>query len=132
MDQAGGARRRRSQVVSLSVTGVLIATSLTACGSGGPDDSGGEDARDYRGVCVDEQTQQRVDDDECEDGRVGAGTGWLFFAAGARVAGIGQRVSGGVRTPPASATVVRGGVPAAGATISRGGLGGGSDAGVGG
>ena len=123
MDQGRPPRRRRSRVVSLSVSGVLVATSLAACGSQ-------DDAEEYRGVCVDQETQQRVDDDECDDDR--PGFGWIFFGAGARAVGIGQRVSGGVTSLPANARAVRGGVPADGATISRGGLGGGGDSSVGG
>jgi hypothetical protein len=130
VEQGGPARRRRSRVVSLSVSSVLVATSLAACGSGEP---GAGDGQEYRGICVDEDTRQRVDDDECDDSHPRPGLGWVFFAAGSRVAGIGQRVSGGVTRPPARAAVVRGGVPGQGATISRGGLGGsGGDTGVGG
>ncbi|MGI4893792.1 MAG: hypothetical protein ACRYF3_01610 [Janthinobacterium lividum] len=123
VDQGVVARRRRSLLVSVSVSGVLVATSMAACGST-------DDAEEYRGVCVDQATQQRVVDEECRAGH--GGFGWLYFAAGARAAGIGQRVSGGVGTPPAQARAVPGGVPSAGATISRGGLGGGSDSSVGG
>ncbi|GAB7192853.1 hypothetical protein NUM3379_35620 [Kineococcus sp. NUM-3379] len=117
-------------MVTLSVTGVLVATSLAACG-----DSEEEDP-DYAAVCVDEETQERVDDDRCDDdddrgGYVG-GFGWFFFSRGSFAPAIGQRVSGGTMMPPGNAKVVRGGVPAKGATISRGGLGGGSGDSVGG
>ncbi|WP_432571886.1 tRNA-dihydrouridine synthase [Kineococcus sp. SYSU DK005] len=128
MGSEGPVRRRRSRAVSLGLTGVLAAGGLAACGSG--DDDGEED---YRGVCVDERTQQRVDDDECDDDGVRAGGfGWYYLPLGARAVGLGQRVSGGTARPPARAAVVRGGVPADGGTIARGGLGGGSDSSVGG
>ncbi|GAA0292364.1 hypothetical protein GCM10009528_06580 [Kineococcus aurantiacus] len=104
---------------------MLAATSLAACGS--------DDAQEYRGVCVDESTHQRVDDDRCDDdgGRVG-GLGWVYFASGTRAPALGARVSGGTTTLPKGAALTRGGVPGEGATISRGGFGGGSDSSVGG
>lgn len=125
----GSSRRWRSRVLSVSVSGVLAATSLAACGS---DDTNG-DAKDYHGVCVEESTQQRVDDDRCDDGgRVGGGFGWLYYGAGSRAPAVGEQVSGGTTTPPKGASLTRGGVPGDGASISRGGFGGGSDTSVGG
>lgn len=126
MVDQGCSGRWRSRVLTLSLSGVLAATSLAACGSG-------DDAEEYRGVCVDESTQQRVDDDRCDDDgtRVG-GLGWVYFAAGTRLPALGARVSGGTAALPRGAAVTRGGVPGDGATVSRGGFGGGSDSSVGG
>ncbi|GAA4963527.1 tRNA-dihydrouridine synthase [Kineococcus glutinatus] len=116
--------RRRSAVVTLSVTGVLAAAGLAACG--GPD---GSDDPDYRAVCVDERSRERLPDEDCDDDRSG---GWWYLGRGGVAPAVGQRVGGGTAQPPEGARVVRGGVPAEGATITRGGLGGGSDSGVGG
>lgn len=126
MEQSGS-RRWRSRVLTLSLSGVLAATSLAACGDGD------DDAQEYRGVCVDESTRQRVDDDRCDDdgGRTG-GLGWVYLAGGLRAPAVGERVSGGTTSPPRGAAVTRGGVPGDGATVSRGGFGGGGDSGVGG
>jgi hypothetical protein len=122
--------QRKSAAVALGVT-ALLAPSLAAC-SGGDDDS-----VDNQAVCVDEQTQERVPDDQCnEDGsRASSGIGgsaflWYFLGttAGRGFPGIGQRVSGGTFTQP-SGSFRRGGVPSAGGNVPRGGFGGGTKAG---
>ncbi len=132
LKEHGLSRQWRSRVLSVSVSGVLAATSLAACSSG-------DDAKDYHGVCVDESTRQRVDDDRCDESgtRVGGvggvgGLGWLYYGTGTRAPAIGERVSGGTATPPQGSALTRGGVPGDGASISRGGFGGGSDTSVGG
>ena len=108
-------RRLRSVAITLGAV-PLLATGLTGCGSD-------DDDAEYSAVCVDRVTEQRVDDDECDDDNDRA-HGWYFFPVGVYAGGIGQRVSGGSYTTP-SASHVKGGVPKSGATIQRGGFGGG-------
>jgi hypothetical protein len=121
--------QRKSTVVALGIT-ALLAPSLSACSS--------NDDVDNQAVCVDQQTQQRVPDDECGDDRASGGIGaspflWYFLgtAVGGRgFPGIGQRVpAGGTYTTPSSGSYRRGGVPAGGGTVSKGGFGGGTKAG---
>jgi hypothetical protein len=121
--------QRKSTVVALGIT-ALLAPSLSACSS--------NDDVDNQAVCVDQQTQQRVPDNECGDDRSGGGIGsspflWYFIgsAVGGRgFPGIGQRVpSGGSYGTPSSGSYRRGGVPSAGGNVPRGGFGGGTKAG---
>ena len=109
-------RRLRSVAITLGAV-PLLATGLTGCGSD-------DDDYDYSAVCVDQATQQRVDDDECDDdGRDGV-HGWYFIPVGFYAGGIGQRVGGGSFATP-SGSHIKGGVPKTGATVQRGGFGGG-------
>lgn len=124
---------RRSGAVVLGITG-LAASMLTSCSS--------EKPVEYAGVCVDQRTQQRLDDDECDErqhhhgGGAGYLAAWYFMRNGSRVPGVGSRVTGGSTTPPSSSSFVKGGVPASGVssldsskvtggqkTIKRGGFG---------
>lgn len=122
--------QRKSTVVALGIT-ALLAPSLSACSSS-------NDEVDNQAVCVDQETQQRVPDNECGDNRASGGIGsspflWYFIgsAVGGRgFPGIGQRVpSGGTYGTPSSGSYRRGGVPSAGGSVPRGGFGGGTKAG---
>ena len=107
------APRRRSRSVTAPLAAAL-ALVVSGCAT--------EPAS--QGVCRDERTDQRVDDDECRRGT--GGFGWWFFLAGSRYPAIGQAVSplGGSATPQAGARAVRGGAPVAGGTVAKGGFGG--------
>ena len=119
--------RRRSASVTLGMTAVL-ATALLGCG--GPDEqsSGGQYSGDeddgYGAVCVEEETQLRVDDDRCDDDYGNGALAWYYLPLGFRVGGVGQRVTGGSFAVPPGAQVSRGGVPREGGIVSRGGFGG--------
>ena len=67
-------RRMRSASVSLGITAVM-ASSLTGCAT----------SADYAAGCVDPETEQRVDDDQCDDDSDynGAGTGFFWYYLGA-------------------------------------------------
>lgn len=112
--------RRRSASVTIGVTAVLV-TTLTGCSA-----SAEEEEYDYAAVCADQQTQQRVaDDDDCDDR---GSYGWYYIPVGTVAPAIGQGVSGGSFDPPSSnQAVCLGGVPDDGGTIERGGFGGCSD-----
>jgi hypothetical protein len=121
-----GTTGRRSLAIS---TAIVTAFATAACG-------GGDDDRDpdYQGVCVNQTTQERVDDRECNEHR-GGGFGFLFFPLGFRYPGIGQRVTsfaGGTAQVPKGHTGVRGGAASTGgvatkaavkSAVSRGGFG---------
>jgi hypothetical protein len=122
--------QRKSATVALGIT-ALLAPALSACSS--------SDDVDNQAVCVDQETQQRVDDNQCGDERSSGGLGaspflWYFLgtAVGGRgFPGIGQRVpAGGTYTTPSSGSYRRGGVPAAGGSVPRGGFGGGTKGGT--
>ena len=121
--------QRKSAAVMLGIT-ALLAPSLAACGSD-------DDGVDNQAVCVDPDTQERVDDDQCDDNdNNGGGIGsspFLWYFIGTQVGGgfprVGQRVSGGSFNTPSSGAYRRGGVPAAGGNVPRGGFGGGTKAG---
>lgn len=119
-------RRMRSSSVALGITAVM-ASQLAGCASS---------SADYAAVCVDPETEQRVDDDQCDDDReytgVGGGFFWYYLGASSRVPSIGSPVSGGTfRGSTLNGTVQRGGLPITGgdtvrsATI-KGGFGGSS------
>lgn len=82
-----------------------------------------DNGSDQHGVCVDRATDQRVDDDECDDRSYGGGYGWYFIPVGNRAPAVGQPISGqGSFTTPTSGSFARGGVAADGGTVTRGGF----------
>jgi hypothetical protein len=104
----------RSTSVALGVT-ALMASGLTGCSS---------ESADYAAVCVDPETEERVDDDQCEDDRdyhgVGAGFFWYYLAASSRVPAVGRAVSGGTyQGSSLTGRVQRGGLPTTGGTTVR-------------
>lgn len=115
----------RSTSISLGITAVM-ASSLTGCAS----------SADYAAVCVNPDTQERVDDDQCDDDSDynGAGSGFFWYYLGARalVPGIGSTVTGGTfRGSTLNGTVQRGGLPSTGgstvrSSTTKGGFGGSS------
>jgi hypothetical protein len=115
-------RRMRSASISLGITAVM-ASSLTGCAS----------SADYAAVCVDPDTQERVDDDQCDDdGGSGTGFFWYYLAARSIVPAVGQTATGGTfRGSSLNGTVQRGGLPTTGGSTvksatTKGGFGGSS------
>lgn len=113
----------RSAGITLGLT-ALVAATLTGCSSDDDDETA-----DYAAICVDPQTETRVDDNNCKDEREyhgsGAGFFWFYMAtrSAAYVPAIGGRYSsgGGTYTVPRQrdqSTGGGGGAP----TIQRGGL----------
>lgn len=96
---------RKSAVVTLGFT-VMVAGALTGCSS---------DAEvNEAGYCVDKQTQERVDDAECERDVHHHHTGWYYVRSGYRYPSIGQRATGGTFTRPTESSYVEGGLPRTG------------------
>ncbi|WP_210439374.1 hypothetical protein [Nocardioides xinjiangensis] len=118
-------RRMRSTSISLGIT-ALMASSLTGCSS----------SADYAAVCVDPETQERVDDDQCDDDSdyngVGGGFFWYYLGASSRIPAIGQPATGGTfRGSTLNGSVQRGGLPTTGGSTvksatTKGGFGGSS------
>ena len=118
-------RRMRSTSISLGIT-ALMASSLTGCSS----------SADYAAVCVDPETQERVEDDECDDDSDynGGGSGffWYYLGASSRIPAVGQTTSGGTfRGSTLNGSVQRGGLPSTGGSTvksatTKGGFGGSS------
>jgi hypothetical protein len=94
---------------------------------------------DEIGVCMNPNTDERIEDDRCPDGSEGweseDGSVWFWYStsAGHNAPPIGQKVtkSNGYTGTPKSNYYARGGVPTAGSsvsksTIARGGFGSGS------
>jgi hypothetical protein len=100
-------RRMRSTGVSLGVTAIMAA-GLSGCAS----------SPDYAAVCVDPETEERVDDDQCDDGAssgAGAAFLWYYLGASSRVPALGGRVAGGTFNGSGlNGTIQRGGLPEAG------------------
>lgn len=97
----------RSAQVAIGVTAMAAAT-LTGCSS----------EPDYDAVCIDEQTQERVSDYECDDddGSYGGSTYvWYYLRSGQRIPSVGTYVSGGSTSKP-SGSVQRGGSSAGGSS----------------
>jgi hypothetical protein len=109
--------------VTIGVTAV-VAAALSGCSSD----------PDYNAVCIDEETQERVSDYQCDDD---SGTySWYYLGSGRRIPSVGSRVSGGSTVEP-SGSVARGGQPSGGSSSDSGssssrdyGGFGGSDSGV--
>ncbi|WP_241153678.1 hypothetical protein [Nocardioides pantholopis] len=120
-------RRMRSASVAIGIT-ALAASGLTGCAS----------SADYAAVCVDPETQERVEDKECDDdseyngSSVGSGFFWYYLGASSRVPAVGGLASGGTwRGSGLNGTVQRGGLPTTGgssvkSTTTKGGFGGSS------
>ncbi|MFS3127644.1 hypothetical protein ACLM5J_04490 [Nocardioides sp. Bht2] len=116
-------RRMRSTSVAIGVT-ALMASGLTGCAS----------SADYAAVCVDPETQNRVDDDECDDDTEynGTSTGffWYYLGSSQRVPAVGGQATGGTWSGSSlSGDVQRGGLPKSGSSsvktaTSKGGFGG--------
>ena len=116
-------RRMRSTSISLGIT-ALMASSLTGCSS----------SADYAAVCVDPDTQERVEDEQCDDDSDynGTGSGFFWYYLGARtlIPAVGQTATGGTyRGSTLNGTVQRGGLPTTGGSTvksatTKGGFGG--------
>lgn len=125
-------RRMRSSGVTIGIT-ALMATGLTGCSS----------SADYAAVCVDPETQERVDDDLCDDADddydddrpIGGGFFWYYLAASRSFPSVGSTVSGGTyNASSTSGTVQRGGLSSSGGSsvksaTTKGGFGSGSSRG---
>ena len=117
-------RRRRSRPVLLGVT-ARAASTLSGCVASEPD---------YAAICTDPQTNERVDDSQCDDSDDpddyhggGAGFFWFYLATrgGSPIPGVGQRYNPGAGTYNGSSlvrsgtSVQRGGLPTKGAPSVR-------------
>jgi hypothetical protein len=103
----------RSAGVTIGITAVMAST-LTGCAS----------SADYAAVCVDAETQERVDDDDCDDDGDYVGTGggffWYYLGASSRIPALGERASGGTfNSSGLSGDVRRGGLPSSGGETVR-------------
>lgn len=118
-------RRLRSASVRLGLT-ALVAASLTGCAT--------EEEPDYAAICVDPQTNVRVDDDQCDDDSEyhGAGGGFFWFymatASNNRIPAVGDsfgRSSGSYKlsslagSSGSRVSVQRGGLPTAGSSSMK-------------
>ncbi|MDR2254462.1 MAG: tRNA-dihydrouridine synthase [Arthrobacter sp.] len=115
-------RRRASVAVSIGVTATL-ATTLTACS---PGNRATDTSDEYARICRDATTQQRVEDEKCNEGGSGSHAHgfmpyFLFLGNNARtrVPAVGETATGGTSTLPAGKTA-RSGVSSKGETFARG------------
>lgn len=104
-------RRMRSVSVAIGVTAVTAA-ALSGCTS----------SPDYNAVCIDDATQQRVEDYECDDdsGTYGSTYRWYYLSGNQRVPSVGSRVSGGSTVRPAG-SAGRGGQSSSGGSYTDSG-----------
>lgn len=107
---------RKSAVVSVGAV-ALASLGLYAAAE--------DDDHDYAGVCVDETTQRRVADDQC-DGNHGSGfhggRGWYFVPRGTAAPAVGAPVSGGSFTEPPRSRSWGTGFRSEGGVVTRGGF----------
>lgn len=105
--------RRKSKMVALGITGA-VAAGVVAIAVATNDDE-----PSHAGVCVDKNTGNRVDDDQCSSSYHGGHYfGWYFFAFGSRMPRVGAPVSGGSYSAPSGSSYVTGGVPREGGAVS--------------
>jgi hypothetical protein len=114
--------QRRTVVVGLGVTALLAGTITAIVASN-------EQEADYAQVCFNEETGERVDDNQCDNsssaGRSSGVYAWYFYSRGASVPAVGQNRSSypsytkNVPTGAKSST----GYSTKGGTVSRGGFG---------
>ena len=117
-------RRLRSAHVGLGLT-VMAAAALTGCAADEPD---------YAAICVDPITEERIDDDLCDDSDDpsdyhGSGGGFFWFyvntSSSHPIPAVGSRFNPGHGTYTGSTltrggkTVQRGGMPEAGSPSVR-------------
>lgn len=101
---AGGRRRSTAVTVSLAA---WVAAGLTGCSSG----------PDYQGVCVEPQTQRRVEDDNCRNDSSGGTGRWVYYRNGSHAPAVGEAASGGSSDVPHGASVSRGGFGRSGGVV---------------
>ncbi|MFA7267540.1 MAG: hypothetical protein WC054_14620 [Candidatus Nanopelagicales bacterium] len=111
---SASAKTRRSAAVALGGAAIL-STALAGCAT----------EADYAQVCVDQQTQQRINETDCEPGspRYGTTAGWFYIPRGGAVPGIGSSISSssGSFAAPTSGSVNRGGFGSSRGGFSFGG-----------
>ncbi|MFW0775935.1 Tat pathway signal protein [Paenarthrobacter nitroguajacolicus] len=114
--------QRRTVVVGLGVTALLAGTITAIVASN-------EKEADYAQVCFNEETGERVDDNQCDNsssaGRSSAVYAWYFYSRGASVPAIGQNRSSYpsyTKNVPTDAKTSKG-YSTKGGTVSRGGFG---------
>ncbi|YCK83169.1 Tat pathway signal protein [Arthrobacter sp. D3-18] len=114
--------QRRTVVVGLGVTALLAGTITAIVASN-------EKEADYAQVCFNEETGERVDDNQCDNsssaGRSSAIYAWYFYSRGASVPAVGQNRSSYpsyTKTVPTGAKTATG-YSTKGGTVSRGGFG---------
>ncbi|KUM36242.1 hypothetical protein [Arthrobacter sp. EpRS71] len=113
---------RRTLVVGLGVT-ALLAGTITAIVASNKEEA------DYAQVCFNEETGERVDDNQCDNsssgGRSSGAYAWYFYSRGASVPALGQNRSSYpsyTKNVPTDAKSSKG-YSTKGGTVSRGGFG---------
>ncbi|MBT2585765.1 Tat pathway signal protein [Arthrobacter sp. ISL-95] len=114
--------QRRTVVVGLGVTALLAGTITAIVASN-------EQEAEYAQVCFNEETGERVDDNQCDNsssaGRSSGVYAWYFYSRGASVPAVGQNRSSYpsyTKNVPAGAKSSTG-YSTKGGTVSRGGFG---------
>lgn len=106
---------KKSTVVALGVTAAVASAGIIAVAANDDDDEQPTQAA----VCVDRSTNERLDDDQCSDERVGGGGfGWYFIPFGFIAPRVGAPVSGGSFNTPRGTSYVTGGVPRQGGAVN--------------
>ncbi|WP_168581209.1 hypothetical protein [Gephyromycinifex aptenodytis] len=101
-------------MVKLGITAVVATAGLVALSG-----SDSEEEPTHAAVCVDQETNTRVEDSQCAASSRSSHFGWFFFAYGYTAPRVGAPInSPGSFTPPRSGTYVKGGVPRAGGLVS--------------
>ena len=102
-------------ILMASVAGIALVV-VTGCGSGQQDNREQAEA-----ICVDPVSNNRVDDDYCDedDDDYHPGYGYFFFMPGMHIPGMGQSASHGSRTQPPNTRANFGGFNKTGGSYTK-------------
>lgn len=103
---------KKSTAVALGITAAVAGVGGIAALA-----ANDEEEPTQAAVCVDKSTNQRLDDDQCDDDHYHGGHGWYFIPFGYSAPRVGARVSGGSFNTPQGTSYVTGGVPRAGGAV---------------
>lgn len=112
---AAGGPFKKSTLVKLGVTAAVVGAGVWIFTAVDDDEE-----PTHAAVCVDQETGNRVDDNDCNNNSGGhSHFGWFFFAYGHSAPRVGAPVpvGSGSYTPP-NGSYVKGGVPRAGGVVN--------------
>lgn len=110
--------RKRSAAVAVGTVALAVTAFVAIETARSP----GSDAEtEERAVCVDQNTDTRVSDDECDD-EGSTVRGWYYIRAGRSAPAVGERISGQGSFSPQTTSFVEGGIASDGGEVSRGGF----------
>lgn len=103
------------KALSLALASAVAAVFVTGCSANQPSASQVSSTDDYVQVCQDKDTNQRVDDDKCDNGGTTNRYQPAYYHYNSMIPSIGTALlMGYILSPPARSMVYRGAVPTSG------------------